>query len=68
MTRDLVKSTFVKRQSQYQKHFYRCGGLAMVHCHLDISHKVAKSIPKLISQLCGELQQAVWLSRGDDAI
>ena len=34
------------------------------HFHLHISHKAAKSMTKLISQLCGELQPAVCLSRG----
>ena len=38
------------------------------HCDFNISQKAAKSMAKLISQLCGELQLAVCLSRGDGAI
>ena len=38
------------------------------HFYLHISHKAAKSMAKLISQSCGELQLAVCLSKGDGAI
>ena len=34
----------------------------------SISHKAAKSLAKLISQLCGELQSVICLSRKDGAI
>ena len=36
--------------------------------HLHKSHKAAKSMAKLISQLCGELQLAVCWSRGEETI
>ena len=45
--------------------------LVAIHwCHLllYISHKATKSMAKLISQSCGELQLAVCLSREDGAI
>ena len=35
---------------------------------LHISQKAAKSRAKLISQSCGELQPAIWLSQGERAI
>ena len=38
--------------------------ISWCHFHLYISHKAAKSMAKLISQSCGELQQAVCLPRG----
>ena len=38
------------------------------HFHLHILHKAAKSMAKLISQLCGKSQLAVCLSRGYAAI
>ena len=34
----------------------------------SILHKAAKSLAKLISQLCGELQSAICLSRKDGAV
>ena len=43
-------------------HFHWC------HFHLHISHKAAKSIAKLVIHLCGELQPAICLSRGDGVI
>ena len=41
--------------------------LLIICCHfqLHISLKVAKSMVNVTSQLCGDLQLAVWLSRGD---
>ena len=33
------------------------------HYHFYISHKAAKSMAKLISQLCGESQSAVMLAK-----
>ena len=38
------------------------------HFHLYMSHKAAKSMAKLISQLCGDSQPAVCLPREDGAI
>ena len=43
-------------------------GIHWYYFQLHISHKTAKSMTKVISQLCGKLQLAVWLSRGDRAI
>ena len=43
-------------------------GIYWCNFHLHISHKAAKSMDKLIRQLCGELQPAVCLSRGVGAI
>ena len=43
-------------------------GIHWCHFQLYISHKATKSIAKLISQLCGELQLAVCLSIEDRAI
>ena len=39
-----------------------------MYVHMYVSHKAAKSMAKLLSQLYGELQPAVYLSRGDGAI
>ena len=38
------------------------------HFHLHISNKVAKSVAKLINQLCGKLQPAMCLSRGMETL
>ena len=38
------------------------------YVRIYVSHKAAKSMAKLLSQLYGELQPAVYLSRGDGAI
>ena len=40
----------------------------LVPFYFHISQKAAKSMAKLISQLCGELQPAVWLSRDMEAV
>ena len=46
----------------------KTNGIHWCHFRHYISHKAAKSVAKLISQLCGELQPAVYLSRGYVAI
>ena len=43
-------------------------GICWSHFHPHMSHKAAKSMAKLISQLCGESQLAICLSREDGAI
>ena len=50
------------------QHWKQPNGIHWYHFHLQISHKAAKSMAKLISQSCGELQLAVCFSRGDGAI
>ena len=45
-------------------HYNQPNGIHWCHFHLHISHKAVKSMAKLISQSCGELQPAVCLSRG----
>ena len=43
-------------------------GIHWCHFHLHMSHNAVKSMAKLISQSCGELQPAVCLPRGHAAI
>ena len=44
------------------------GVFHLCHFHLHMSHKAVKSMEKLITQLCGDLQSAVCLPREDGAI
>ena len=50
---------FTKKQSN---------GIHWCHFHFHMSHKAAKSMAKLISQLCGDSQLVVCLSREDGDI
>ena len=52
------------RKKLASTHYYKYLEITNLH----ISHRTAKYMAKLISQSCGELQPAVYLSRGDGAI
>ena len=58
----------VIESSKVRAHQNQPNGIRWCHFHLHISHKAVKSMAKLISQSCGELQPGVCLPRGYAAI
>ena len=59
-----AKKWWVKAMSSLKT----ANGIHWCHFYFHISHKAAKSMAKLISQLCSKSQSAVCLSREDGAI
>ena len=60
--------TSLRNKPQLRLHQNKPNGIHWCHFHHHISHKAVKSMARLISQSCGELQPAVCLPRGYAAI